>query len=169
MTRVGSVPLSLVSSQPWLIYRRMFKCSNEILLCDALIVRKFGEVDSKPRGARHRLPAGAYFWATSFVIGRAQNESISRRRHKWHNPRKGAREVSDFATASLIRGCIKDCLWFSSFFHLCLMKTFVHLDFPLPTSLAPRHVCISQLLAGSPLLPSAFLSQANAMHPLKIE
>ena len=103
----------------------MFQRNSALHRIDALISRKFGEVNSKTRG-HVTGPGWRVFWATFFVIGRAQNESISRRRHKWHNPRKGAREVSDFATASLIRGCIKDCLCLSSFFHLCLIKTFVH-------------------------------------------
>jgi len=76
MTRVGSVPLPLVSSRPWLIYRRMFKCfqqNSALHRIDALISRKFGEVNSKTRG-HVTGPGWRVFWATFFVIGRAQNE-----------------------------------------------------------------------------------------------
>src|SRR5271155_3570200 len=76
MTRVGSVPLPLISSRPWLIYRRMFKCfqqNSALHRIDALISRKFGEVDSKTRG-HVTGPGWRVFWATFFVIGRAQNE-----------------------------------------------------------------------------------------------
>lgn len=147
----------------------MLQRNSALHRIDALISRKFGEIDSKTRGARHRLRLARIFG--DFLRYRARPE----RQHFRETPQVAQSPQGrprGFRFRHSVTHASKICLCLSSFFHLCLMKTFVHLDFPLPTSLAPRHVCISKLLVGSPLLPSAvigsFLSQANAMHPLKI-
>jgi hypothetical protein len=95
---------------------------------------------------------------------RAQNENAT----SGTGPARVPERFSDFATASLVRSGIEDCVLVFIVLSSLSHESFRTLRLPFPPPWRPD-TRISNLSAGSPLLPSAvigsFLSQVNAMHP----